>query len=142
MRIVRLRLCVCAYSSAIAVPNLPAVAHGREKKKIPIFWPLSMTPSPNFCPKHAQIFALKTIPGAPGKLGDNSPSRFRVISEHTYTGLHKDRHANMSGKYVSGNPALDSLPACTKQAVSRACAINKLSSCPKNNHVSRTRFAA
>jgi len=37
---------------------------------------------PNFCPKHTQIFARKTIHGSPC--------------------LHKDRHVNMSVKYIDG----------------------------------------
>jgi len=42
----------------------------------------------------------------------------------------------MSGKYVYGNPARDSLPV-QSESRSCACAINKLSSCP-NNHAGRT----
>jgi len=92
------------------------------KRKMPTFWPLPMTPFP-FFPIHAHIFRVKPSVGQPEDL-ETIALPF------------------MSGKYVSRNPARDSLPDQTEPALGLACAINKLSSRPKNNHVGRTRFAA
>jgi len=62
--------CVCAYSlsSAIAVPNLPAVVygqHGPTRKEKCQFSGLPMTAPQIFVAKHAEIFVNKTIPGHP-----------------------------------------------------------------------------
>jgi len=125
--------CVCTHSlsSAITVAILTAVAHGQQgptrKAKCQFSGLCPWLPPQIFAP-NAQIF------GSPWIFGDYSTSHSQVISEH------KNRHANMSGKYVSGNPTSDSWPAQTEPAVSRTCAVNKLLSCPKSNHVGRTRF--
>jgi len=89
------------------------MARSCKKRKMQIFRPL---PLPQiFAPSTHKFLCIKLSLGHPENLETIAlPVPELKANVHTEIGLHKDRHTNMSGKYVSRNPARDSLPAQTE----------------------------
>jgi len=113
-----LSACACVYayslSSAHRSASLPAVAHRPvpRTKKMPIFWPLSITPFPKLLrvkpslghPKNLETIA-RPVPSY------NRTSKHIDLYIQTHQQIIWTRLMRMTGKYVHGNSARDSLPA-------------------------------